>query len=86
MLVALRAKFRQHSAMRHQLFATHTAKLVEHTHKDRYWGMCASHRCRSWVLDCGRVMRDLTSHFVPLAFSFQVTAATDLGAMRWASC
>jgi ribA/ribD-fused uncharacterized protein len=37
MLVALRAKFTQHPALRDQLLATGDAMLVEHTHLDSYW-------------------------------------------------
>jgi ribA/ribD-fused uncharacterized protein len=37
MLVALRAKFTQHPALRTQLLATGDTLLVEHTHLDSYW-------------------------------------------------
>lgn len=37
MLRALRAKFTQHAALRDQLVATGTARLIEHTTNDRYW-------------------------------------------------
>ena len=38
MLAALRAKFKQHRRLRSVLLSTGDAKLVEHTHNDRYWG------------------------------------------------
>jgi ribA/ribD-fused uncharacterized protein len=37
MLRALQAKFTQHIALRDQLVATGTARLIEHTSNDRYW-------------------------------------------------
>jgi len=38
MLTALRAKFTQHPVLRAQLLETDDALLVEHTHRDNYWG------------------------------------------------
>lgn len=35
---ALRAKFGQHARLRQQLLATGSARLVEHTRRDAYWG------------------------------------------------
>ncbi|NYY76059.1 DUF1768 domain-containing protein [Escherichia coli] len=35
---ALRAKFEQHAELRTLLLATASAKLVEHTQNDAYWG------------------------------------------------
>jgi ribA/ribD-fused uncharacterized protein len=35
---AVRAKFQQHDALRADLLATGTAKIVEHTENDDYWG------------------------------------------------
>ena len=35
---ALRAKFEQHAELRALLLATASAKLVEHTENDAYWG------------------------------------------------
>lgn len=37
MLVALRAKFTQHAALRELLLGTGAAELIEHTANDRYW-------------------------------------------------
>ncbi len=38
MLDALRAKFTQHDDLRTTLLGTGTAKLIEHTANDNYWG------------------------------------------------
>jgi hypothetical protein len=38
MLEALEAKFTQHKDLKEILLATGTALLVEHTHRDFYWG------------------------------------------------
>ncbi|AUM09013.1 DUF1768 domain-containing protein [Escherichia coli] len=38
MCKALRAKFEQHAELRTLLLATASAKLVEHTQNDAYWG------------------------------------------------
>ena len=38
MLEAVRAKFTQHPALRELLLGTGTARIVEHTSRDRYWG------------------------------------------------
>jgi ribA/ribD-fused uncharacterized protein len=38
MLEAVRAKFAQHSELLHQLLKTGSARIVEHTAKDTYWG------------------------------------------------
>ncbi len=38
MLEALRAKFTQHPNLRAALLATGSARLVEHTANDAYWG------------------------------------------------
>lgn len=38
MLNALRAKFTQHPSLRELLLSTGTEELVEHSHRDRYWG------------------------------------------------
>ncbi|RMH21682.1 MAG: NADAR family protein [Acidobacteria bacterium] len=35
---ALMAKFTQHDELREHLLATGSAKLIEHTRNDRYWG------------------------------------------------
>ena len=35
---ALEAKFTQHEALREALLATGTARLIEHTDRDAYWG------------------------------------------------
>lgn len=38
MMIALRAKFIQHAAIRLELAGTGNAKLIEHTTNDNYWG------------------------------------------------
>lgn len=38
MRAAVWAKFTQHAALRDLLLSTGEARIVEHTHKDRYWG------------------------------------------------
>lgn len=38
MLEALRAKFSQHEALKELLLSTGSARLVEHTENDSYWG------------------------------------------------
>jgi ribA/ribD-fused uncharacterized protein len=38
MLDSLRAKFTQHDDLKATLLGTGTAKLVEHTENDSYWG------------------------------------------------
>ncbi len=38
MMIALRAKFTQHASIRAELIGTGSAKLVEHTINDNYWG------------------------------------------------
>ena len=35
---ALIAKFTQHKDLRAKLIATKDAQLIEHTHRDKYWG------------------------------------------------
>jgi ribA/ribD-fused uncharacterized protein len=55
MLIALRAKFQQHPALREKLLATGDAELIEHTSKDSYWadGGDGSGRNRLGVLLMG---------------------------------
>lgn len=38
MLDAIRAKFTQHTNLKHLLLSTGSAKLIEHTELDDYWG------------------------------------------------
>ncbi|MHC4809914.1 MAG: NADAR family protein [Planctomycetota bacterium] len=46
---AVRAKFEQIPTLRRQLLSTGDAILVEHTHRDAYWGDCGDGRGRNML-------------------------------------
>jgi len=49
MLRALRAKFGQHPELRELLLGTGQAPLVEHTHRDAYWGDGGDGSGKNWL-------------------------------------
>lgn len=56
MRTALRAKFAQHADLAVLLLSTGEAKLIEHTHNDRYWADGGDGSGKNWL---GRLLMEL---------------------------
>jgi len=56
MRTALRAKFTQHADLAALLLSTGDAKLIEHTHNDRYWADGGDGSGKNWL---GRLLMEL---------------------------